>query len=113
VGVVVDFSKGGFIKSSSFSKDLSAYKIVWSHVEWCKFCIKLSGLKIPQLPYLKGPLQKIIIQIKLVGISTMFHCTKFISSKCKGSRAVAIKQNVNFKHQPPTMFVFFFCLSQK
>jgi hypothetical protein len=37
------------------------YKISWSHVDWRKFSIHLSSLKIPPSPYSKGPLKKTII----------------------------------------------------
>jgi hypothetical protein len=40
-------------------------------------------------------------------MSTIFHYTKRRLSKCNGSWVVAIKQHVNFKCQPPAMFVFF------
>jgi hypothetical protein len=40
-------------------------------------------------------------------MSTIVHCKKRRLSKCNGSWVVAIKQTVNFKYQPPTMFVFF------
>jgi hypothetical protein len=98
--------KGGLIKSWSTSEDLSAYKISWSHVDWCKFYIHLRSLKIPPLPYSKVSLKKIIIWIRLVGTFMIFHCTKLRLSKCNSSWVVSIKQTVNFKFQPPVMFVF-------
>jgi hypothetical protein len=39
------YHKNGLIKSSPSFEDLSAYKIPWSHVDWCKFCIHLRSLK--------------------------------------------------------------------
>jgi hypothetical protein len=98
------------LKSCSSSKDLSAYKILWSHVDWCKFFIHFSSLKIPPSPYAKGLLRKIFIQIRLVDMFTIFQCIKLCLSKCKSSWVVAVKQNVNVKYQPPAMFVsFLFC----
>jgi len=42
----------------------------------------------------------------LVGMSTIFHCTKPHLSKCNSSRVVFIKPIVNFKFQPSAVFVF-------
>jgi hypothetical protein len=36
--------KNGLIKSCASFEDLSVYKISWSHVDWCKFCIHLRSL---------------------------------------------------------------------
>jgi hypothetical protein len=80
-------------------------KVWWSHVNWCKFCIHLRSLNVPS-PYLNTSSKKIIIQIKLVGMSMIFHCTKLCLSKLNGLRVISIKQNVNFKFQPSGMFVF-------
>jgi hypothetical protein len=55
------FGKGGLIKSFSSSDDLSDVKILWPYVDWSKFWIHLSSLKIPRSPYWKGLLEKIII----------------------------------------------------
>jgi hypothetical protein len=105
--VFLDSRTSGLIKSCWFSEDMSAYKMLWFHVDWCKFCIHPSSLKIPPLPYSKGPSKKTIIQIKLVGMSMIFHCTNFRLFQCNGSWGIAIKQNIHFKFQPPSMFVFF------
>jgi hypothetical protein len=79
---------------------------------YCDFApsirLLLLCLKIPPLPYSKGALKKIIVQIKLVAMFMIFECTELYSSKCNGSWVVSIKQNVNFKFQPPTMFYFCF-----
>jgi hypothetical protein len=40
-------------------------------------------------------------------MSIIFHCTKLLSSKCNSSWVVAIKQNANFKYQPPAILVLF------
>jgi hypothetical protein len=70
--VFLVFSKSGIAKSCLFTEGLSACEISWSHVDCCVFCIHLSSLKILSSPYSKGPLKKIIIQIKLVGIVPNF-----------------------------------------
>jgi hypothetical protein len=44
--VLFVFDKNGFIKSCSSFEDLSVYKISWSHVDWCKFCIHLRNLNV-------------------------------------------------------------------
>jgi hypothetical protein len=84
---------------------LSAYKISWFQADWCS--IHVSSLKIPLLPYSKGPSKIIIIQTKLVGMSILFHCTELHLSKYNGSWVLSIKQNVNFKFKLPCVFVFF------
>jgi hypothetical protein len=86
---------------------MPAHKILLSHVDWRNFCIHLRSLKIPP-KYSKPPLSKTMIQIKLAGMSMIFHCTKLRlpNSKCKGSWVVSIQQNVNLKFWTPTMFVF-------
>jgi hypothetical protein len=38
----------------------------------------------------------------------IFYCTKLNLSKCNGSLVVSIKQNMNFKYQPPYTFLCFF-----
>jgi hypothetical protein len=44
--VIFGFDKNGLIKSYSPFKYLSVYKISWSHVDWCKFCIHLRSLNV-------------------------------------------------------------------
>jgi hypothetical protein len=70
-----------------------------------KICIRLCSLKIPPSPYSKEPLKKIIIDIKLVVMSTIFHCTKICLPKCNGSRVVTKGQYLHFEIQPPAMFI--------
>jgi hypothetical protein len=43
-------------------------------------------------------------------MSTIFDCTKLLLSdnKCDGLSVASIKQNVNFKIEPPSMFLFFY-----
>jgi hypothetical protein len=64
--------KSGLIKSSSFEA-ISAFIISSSHVDWCNFCIHFRSLKIPLSQHSKAPSKKIMIQIKLVAISMIFH----------------------------------------
>jgi hypothetical protein len=80
----------------------------WSDVDWCKFCIHVSSLNVPPSPYSKSPSKKIMIKIKLVSMSMIFHCTRLRLSncKCKGSWGISTKQNVNFKFQLRPMFLF-------
>jgi hypothetical protein len=40
------FDKNGLIKSCSSFEDLSVFKIPWSHVDWCKFCINIRSLNV-------------------------------------------------------------------
>jgi hypothetical protein len=40
------FDKNCLIKSCSSFEDLSVYKMSWSHVEWCKFCIHLRSSNV-------------------------------------------------------------------
>jgi hypothetical protein len=39
-------SENWVIKSCSSCEYLSAYKMTWSHVAWCKFCIHLRRLNV-------------------------------------------------------------------
>jgi hypothetical protein len=82
---ILVFRESDIIKSSSSFEDVSAYKISWYRVDWRKFRIHLSSLKMPPSPYSRGLLTKVIIQIMLVGMSSLFHCTKFRLSKCNCS----------------------------
>jgi hypothetical protein len=40
------FGKSGLMESCSSSEDLSEYKISWSYVDWCKFCMYFRSLNI-------------------------------------------------------------------
>jgi hypothetical protein len=40
------FDKKCLIKSCSSFEYLSVYRISWSHVDWCKFCIHLRSLNV-------------------------------------------------------------------
>jgi hypothetical protein len=92
---IFSFSQKCITKSCLSIENLSRYKISWSHVDWLKFWIHLCSLKILPWPYSKCPLKKTIIQIKLVGMSTIFHCTKFCLSKCNGSRVLLASEDLS------------------
>jgi hypothetical protein len=59
-------------------------------------------------PYLKTASNKIMIQIKLIGMSMISYYTKVHLSKCNGSRVVSTKRTINFNIQTAAMFVFLF-----
>jgi hypothetical protein len=48
------FDKNGIIKSCSSFEDLSVFKISWSHVDWCKFCIHLRSLNVRHFGMVEG-----------------------------------------------------------
>jgi hypothetical protein len=52
------FDKNGLIKNCSSFEDLSVYKISWSHVDWCKFCIHLRSLNVHHFGMVEGTVLK-------------------------------------------------------
>jgi hypothetical protein len=44
--VLFGFHKNGFVKSCSSLKGLLEYKISWSLIDWCKFCMHLISVNI-------------------------------------------------------------------
>jgi hypothetical protein len=48
------YYKNGLIKSCSSFKDLSVYKISWSHIDWCKFCIHIRSLNVRHFGVVEG-----------------------------------------------------------
>jgi hypothetical protein len=48
------FDKNDLIKSCSSFEELSVYKISWSHVDWCKFCIHLRSLNVRHFGIVEG-----------------------------------------------------------
>jgi hypothetical protein len=46
--------KNGLIKSCTSFEDLSVYKMSWSHVDWCKFCIQLRSLNARHFGTVEG-----------------------------------------------------------
>jgi hypothetical protein len=51
VFVFLVIHKSGITKNCLSFEDVSAYRILWSHVDWRKFIINLISLKILPLPY--------------------------------------------------------------
>jgi hypothetical protein len=70
------FDKNGLIKSSSSFEDLSVYKISWSHVDWCKFCIHLPTEFHKNLPIgsrvIRGDTQKDRQDGDLISLTFLF-----------------------------------------
>jgi hypothetical protein len=58
--VLLVFHKSDLIKSCSSFEDLSTYKIAWSHVNWCKFCIHLISLNDRHIEFVEATELKII-----------------------------------------------------
>jgi hypothetical protein len=48
------FDKNGFIKSCLSFEYLSENKVSWSHVDWCKFCIRLRNLNVRHFGMFEG-----------------------------------------------------------
>jgi hypothetical protein len=48
------FDKTGLVNSCSSFEDLSVYKISWSYVDWCKFCIHLRSLNVRHFGIVEG-----------------------------------------------------------
>jgi hypothetical protein len=48
------FDKNGVVKSYSSFEALSVYEISWSHVDWCKFCIRLRSLNVRHFGMVEG-----------------------------------------------------------
>jgi hypothetical protein len=48
------FDKNCLIKICSSFEDLSVYKISYSHVDWCKFCINLRSLNVRHFGMVEG-----------------------------------------------------------
>jgi hypothetical protein len=71
------FDKNGLIKSCSSFEDLSVYKISWSHVDWCKFCIHLRNLKWP--PFWNGcryRIEKYGVEVTFNGMTSQLNFIK-------------------------------------
>jgi hypothetical protein len=63
--------KSGLIKSRSSSEHLSAFKILWSHFDWCKFCIHLRSMKIGhfgivEATWLKGMTSRSLLNLNIL-----------------------------------------------
>jgi hypothetical protein len=76
------FDKNGLIKSCSFFEDLLVFKISWSHVDWCKFCIHLRRLNIGHFGMLEGTgLIRLRGHLQWYDLPTKFHKNLPIGSK--------------------------------
>jgi hypothetical protein len=75
--------KNGLIKSCSSFEDLSVYKILWSHVGWCKFCIHLRSLNVRHFGMVEGTGLKVRRQghLQWHDHTTAFHKNLPIGSK--------------------------------
>jgi hypothetical protein len=106
--VFLVYHKSGITKSCSSSKDLSAYTILLSYVEWCKFRIHLSSLKktalfkrsVKENNYSKGCIYPYLSLYK----TSFVWVQRFISCRHE--------TNYIFENKPPAMIVFSFS-SQK
>jgi hypothetical protein len=44
--IFLGFHKNALVKSFSSFENLSAYKISWPHIDWCRLCINIKSLNI-------------------------------------------------------------------
>jgi hypothetical protein len=88
---------------------MTLHKITEFYTEWFSVYPNITS---PPSPYLKTASNKIMIQIKLIGMSMISYYAKVHLSKCNGSWAVSTKQTMNFNIQTAAMFVFV-CFWQK
>jgi hypothetical protein len=72
-----------------------------SHIDCSWFYTHLSSLRIPLSPYSTGSLNKIITQVKPVGMAKVFHCRRLRLSEWNESLLAARIQNINFGFQKP------------
>jgi hypothetical protein len=70
-------------KSCSPSEDLSEYKISWSYVEWCKFCIHLRSLNVRRFGMAAATVLKIMASrsLSMAWPPTEFHKNLPITSQ--------------------------------
>jgi hypothetical protein len=85
---------------------MTLHKITEFYTEWFSVYPNITSKFAPS-PYLKTAPNKIMIQIKLVGMSMISYYTKVHLSKCNGSWVVSTKQIMNFNFKTTAMFVFF------
>jgi hypothetical protein len=71
-------------------------------------CLSQHNLKISHRRHLTTASNKIMIQIKLIGMFMISYYTKVHLSSCNGSLVVSTKQTMNFNIQMAAMFVFLF-----
>jgi hypothetical protein len=71
------FDKNGLMKSCSSFEDLLAYKIPWSHVDWCKFCIHLRSLNAHHFGMVEGTgLKKYGVEVTFNGMISLLNFIK-------------------------------------
>jgi hypothetical protein len=84
---------------------MALHKIAEICTEWFSICSNILQNFAPS-SYLKALPNKITIQIKHVGSSTIFGSIKLNLSKCNGLWVVSTEQNMNFNFHPEATFVF-------
>jgi hypothetical protein len=86
---------------------MTLHKITEFYTELFSFYHNLTS-KFRTIAIFKTASNKIMIQIKLIGVSMISYYTKVHLSKCNGSWVLSTKQTMNFNIQTAAMFVFFF-----
>jgi hypothetical protein len=85
---------------------MALHKITEFYTEWFSVYSNITS-KFLTIPYLKTASNKIIIQIKLIGMSMISYYTKLHLKKSNVSWVLSAKQTMNFNIQTAAMFVFF------
>jgi hypothetical protein len=83
---------------------MALHKITEFYTEWFSVYHNITS-KFRTIAIFKTASNKIMIQIKLVGMSMTSYYTEV--SKCNGSRVVSTEQTMNFNIKTAAMFVFF------
>jgi hypothetical protein len=73
------FDKNDLIKSCSSLEDISACKISWSHVHWCKFCIHLRSLNVRHFGMVEGTGLKSRLEVTFNGMTSRLNFIKILS----------------------------------
>jgi hypothetical protein len=84
---------------------MTLHKITEFYTEWFSVNPNITS-KFRTIVIFKNCL-KIMIQIKLIGMSMISYYTRVHLSKCNGSWVVSTKQTMNFNIQTAAMFLFF------
>jgi hypothetical protein len=97
------FDKNGLIKSYSSFEDLSVYKVSWSHVDWCKFCIHFRSLNVRHFVMVEGTILKRTASRlpSMAYLPTEFHknlpiCSKVIRGDTQTDRLVILLASLSF-----------------
>jgi hypothetical protein len=72
--------------------------------DWFSVCVNIASTA--PSPYLKASSKKTMIQTELIDMSINFYYTKLYLSKCICSCVVTIKENIDFKFQLNSKFIF-------